>query len=114
MSLFIRYKNEIDKGLNVGTMERHLAIYNVYGKFYWGQYSNDKKLFSTDKIREIGHEKDRRIIFYDSQSRAVYVGELSNIYSHLDEKLDKQSIEKFVPEYYREELHKTEDSKVTA
>jgi|GEM_PF-6293857 len=36
MSLFIRYKNEIDRKLNTGTMERHLAIYNIFGKFYWG------------------------------------------------------------------------------
>lgn len=59
MSLFIRYKNEIDRKLNTGTMERHLAIYNIYGKFYWGQYSNDKRLFSDDRIDEIRAEEDR-------------------------------------------------------
>lgn len=95
-------------------MERHLAIYNIFGKFYWGQYSNDERLFSDDRINEIRAEEDRRIIFYDSQSKEVYVGELSNIYSHSDKSLEKRSIEKFIPEYYREELHKTEDSKVTA
>ena len=114
MSLFIRYKNEIDRKLNTGTMERHLAIYNIFGKFYWGQYSNAERLFSDDRINEIRAEEDRRIIFYDSQSKEVYVGELSNIYSHSDKSLEKRSIEKFIPEYYREELHKTEDSKVTA
>ena len=90
MSLFIRYKNEIDKGLNVGTMERHLAIYNVYGKFYWGQYSNDKKLFSDDRIDKIRSGEDKKIIFYDSQSKEVYVGQLSNIYSHFDKNLEKK------------------------
>lgn len=114
MSLFIRYKNEIDRKLNTDTMERHLAIYNIFGKFYWGQYSNAERLFSDDRINEIRAEEDRRIIFYDSQSKEVYVGEISNIYSHSDKSLEKRSIEKFIPEYYREELHKTEDSKVTA
>ncbi len=59
MSLFIRYKNEIDRKLNTGTMEWHLAIYNIFGKFYWGQYSNDKRLFSGDRIDEIRAEEDR-------------------------------------------------------
>ena len=114
MSIFIRYKDEKDRELNSNTMGRHLAIYNRYGKFYWGQYSNNKKLFSDDRINEIRSEEDRRIIFYNSQSKEVYVGELSNIYSHFDKNLEKKSIEEFIPEYYKEELHKTEDSKVTA
>lgn len=114
MSIFIRYKNEKDRELDTNTMERHLAIYNMYGKFYWGQYSNNKKLFADERIDEIRSEEDRRIIFYDSQSKEVYVGKLSNIYSNFDKNLEKKSIEKYIPEYYREELCKTEDSKVTA
>lgn len=114
MSLFIRYKNESDEHSGIGTMERHLVIFHKHGKFYWGQYSNNKHLFKDSRIKELRQEADKRIVFFDSKTEEIYVGYLGNIYSNLDESLDRNSIAEFVPGYYREELFKKDDSKVTA
>lgn len=114
MSLFIRYKNEYDGVSNDGTMARHLKIFYKYGKFYWGQYSKDKKLFRDNRIIELRNETDKRVVFFDSMTEEIYVGNLDNIYSSSDSSFDKESIKEFVPQYYREELFNGENSKVTA
>lgn len=114
MSLFIRYKNEFP-GSTCGTMELHLQIFQNYGKFYWGQYSKEKELFTKDRIQKLRSEQDKRIVFYESGGNEVYVGKLEKIYSHInDSNWDRKKIENLVPDYYREELTKSEDSAVTA
>lgn len=113
MSLFIRFKNEF-AGENHGTMEKHRQILEENKKFFWGQYSNDKKLFTKKRINELRQAEDKRVVFYESGGDGVFVGILNNIYSQAEVKeWNRNEIADLIPEYYRDELFK-EDSKVTA
>jgi len=113
MSLFIRFKNEF-AGENHGTMENHRQILEENKKFFWGQYSKDKNLFTENRINELRQAEDKRVVFYESGGDGVFVGILNNIYSQAEVKeLNRNEIADLIPEYYRDELFK-EDSKVTA
>ena len=113
MSLFIRFKEEF-AGKDHGTMKYHSQILEKNNKFYWGQYSKDKNLFTEKRINELRQAEDKRVVFYESGGNGVYVGLLTNIYSQTgDNEWNRNEIADLIPEYYRDELFK-EDSKVTA
>lgn len=112
MSLFIRYKNEVVDG--PGTMARHLAVVEQEGKVLWGQYSTNKTLFSIKSLKKLNQSQDKRVVFYDSQTGDVYVGQLEEIYAHTDKSWDREAVGHLVPSYYEVELGKGEDSEATA
>lgn len=113
MSLLIRFKNEF-AGEDHGTMENHRQILEENKKFFWGQYSKNKDLFTENRINELRQAEDKRVVFYESGGDGVFVGILNNIYLQAEvEEWDRKEIADLIPEYYRDELFK-EDSKVTA
>lgn len=114
MSLLFRFKNE--KSAKIGTMESHIKICRRYGKVFWGQYSNNgknKQKYISDKMLSwIEKEEDKRIIFFESTTRNLYVGTLEAIYRREDANIPITDMKNYVPEYYREELDNGKNSKV--
>lgn len=91
-------------------MEEHLKVLEQYNEVYWGQFSADPNLISSQKIFEL-LDGSGRVIFINNQTKEVYLAYCSDFIPQTDSRKDEININK-IPAYYRAKLDET-DSKDT-